>query len=289
MAKLKKLSTRDGKKKKPVKEKVSVKLPSKKNKPSENLSDYSILLYGAKKIGKTSLAAKFPDAFFLSFEPGTKALEVFASPVNSWDEFEGYLKLLEDGDHKYNTVVVDTADIMYEYAFRKICEKEMIDDPNDMNDFGKTWKRIKKLFADGIIRLLNLNVGVILISHDTEKDFELRDGSTINRVQPTMSRQAMEVVEAIVDIICNYAYSGEQRVLRIDGSQSTVAGCRLENNFVVKGSKPRTAGGSIISIPMGCTSDEAYDNFIKAFNNNQEEAHAPGTKLKKKKKKKLKK
>ncbi len=264
-------------------------LPSKKNKPSTNLTDYSILLYGAKKIGKTSLASRFPDAYFLALEPGTKALEVYTSTVTGWRELEGYVNLLEEEEHGYKTVVVDTVDLMYEYAFRHICDKEMIDDPNDMNDFGKTWKRIKKTFHDMILRLLNLNCGVILISHDTEKDFELRDGTTINRVQPTMSRQAMEVVEAIVDIICNYAYVDDQRILRIDGSQSTVAGCRLEKNFIIKGSKPNTPGSRIVIINMGSTSSLSYDNFEKAFNNEQVEAYAPGTKLKKKKKNKLKK
>jgi len=286
LAKLKKLSN---KKKAPKEDKVSVKLPKKKNKPSSNLIDYSILLYGAKKIGKTSLAAQFPDAYFLSCEPGTKALEVFASPVNSWKEFEAYISLLEKGKTDYNTVVVDTVDILYEYAFKHICKKQMIEDPNDENDFGKTWKRIRGLFTDGIMRLLNLNMGVILISHDTEKEVELRDGTVVDRVQPTMSRQAMEVVEAIVDIICNYAYCDDKRTLRIDGTQSTVAGCRLENNFIIKGGSPRKSKNRIVTIDMGDTSAESFNNFKKAFNNEQKEQYAPGTKLKKKKKKSLKK
>lgn len=294
MAKLKKLKSSKISKenKKSRKVGVSVKLPKKKNKPSDKLVDYSILLYGAKKIGKTSLASHFPDAYFLSTEPGTKALEVFASPVSNWKEFDAYLDLLEkDGDGSdFSTIVVDTVDILYEYAFKFICDKEMIEDPNEMNDYGKTWKKIKKTFADGILRLLNLDKGVILISHDVEKEVELRNGDTVDRVQPTMSRQAMEVVEAIVDIICNYSYTDDKRTLRIDGTQTTVAGCRLENNFIVKGKNPRSSKGRVITIDMGDTSSQSYENFKSAFNNKQESQYAPGTEpIKKKKKKKLKK
>ena len=49
-----------------------IKLPTKKSKIESDLSKYSILLYGKIKIGKTSLAAQFPDALFLMTEPGGK-------------------------------------------------------------------------------------------------------------------------------------------------------------------------------------------------------------------------
>lgn len=245
-------------------------LPTELNEPSDSLSDYSILLYGAKKIGKTSLAARFPDAFFLSTEPGTKALRVFSRPVRSWEEYAGYIKLLKGGKHEFKTVVVDTIDILYELAFSHICKKKLINHPNEENDYGATWKEITDTFKRGVMDLLNIpNIGVIFISHDTEKEVELRDGTKLDRVQPTMSRQAMSVVEAVVDIIMNYSYSKKGRFLRIDGAQDIVAGCRIEEHFVRAGGKPRTAGDRIRSISMGLTAQEAYDNLISAFDNKQ--------------------
>ena len=56
-------------------------LPTEKSKPSSRLGDYTWLIYGAKKIGKTSLVAQFPETLILSFEPGTKALEVFQTRI----------------------------------------------------------------------------------------------------------------------------------------------------------------------------------------------------------------
>jgi len=272
-------------------EETDLSLPDEPNEPSSSISDYSILLYGAKKIGKTSLAARFPDAFFLATEPGTKALRVFTRPVRTWKDFDGYIKLLEKKKHDFKTIVVDTIDNLYEYAFSHVCQKHMIKHPNEQNDYGATWKEITELFKNGVTRLLNLprSPGVIFVSHDTEKEIELRSGDKIDRVQPTMAKQAMSIVEAVVDVIVNYHYDGKRRFIRLDGAQDIVAGCRIEEHFIREGGEPRVGGDRIVSIPMGDTAQEAYDNFIKAFNNEQETVdpeHPPKEKKKLKIKKK---
>jgi AAA domain len=113
-------------------------------------------------------------------------------------------------------------------------------------------------------------MGVVFISHEAEKEFETRNGDVVDRYQPTMSKQAMEEVEGQVDVVAHYHYIGNSRALRIDGLETVVAGARLEENFVRKGGSPRTPGDRIQVIPMGRTAQEAYDNFVKAFNNEQE-------------------
>ena len=264
MALIKKLGA-----KKVVSTKPTLALPTEPNEPSSSLSDYSILLYGVKKGGKTSLASRFPDAFFLSLEPGTKALRVFQRDVRDWEEFVGYIDLLEK-TKQFKTIIVDTIDLAYEYAWNYICKKKMIDHPRDENDYGATWKEIKNLFAQQCSRLLNLGRGVIFISHDMEKEIELRDGTKIHRVQPTMANQALAHIEAVVDVICNYGFEGKRRILTMDGNQNVVAGCRLEEHFIRAGGEPRVAGDRIITIDMGNSAQEAYDNFLRAFNNQQE-------------------
>lgn len=255
----------------PLNQKLGLSLPTEVNVVPESMGEYTTLLYGAKKIGKTSLLSNFPKAFFLSTEPGTKALEVFSRPVRNWSEFIGYIELLESEDgNRFETIIVDTIDNAYEYAFDFICKKKLINHPHEENDFGATWKEISQLFRDAVLRLISTNKGIVFVSHDIEKEVELRDGSKVDRVQPTMSKQAMGVVEALVDLIFNYSYNEDKRILRIDGNQTMVAGCRIETKFLRKGGKPRTAGDKIITIDMGRTSKESYDNLVKAFNNEQE-------------------
>jgi hypothetical protein len=240
-------------------------LPTERNVPSDALSDYSILLYGAKKIGKTSVASHFPDALFLATEPGTKALEVFSVDITSWGDFLGYIKTLETAPKKkFSTIVVDTVDLAYEICLQSVCKKEGWEHPSD-EKYGKGWKKISDAFRSAILRLFHLpgSPGIIFISHDTEKEFEDREGNTFERVQPTMPKQALNVVEALVDIIISYQYDGARRVAKICGDETIVAGCRLEHRF-------RTTSGERVScIPMGTSSEQSFKNFIRAFDNQQ--------------------
>lgn len=245
-----------------------VQLPTEPNDPSDDISDYTMLLYGAKKIGKTSLAAQFPDALFLATEPGTKSLRVYSMNVLDWKTLEGAVAALKK-DRKFKTVVVDTIDLVYDMAFKDVCKRKMIAHPQDENDFGKTWGEIRQQFRGIINQLMTLNKGIIFLSHDTEKEITDREGDKIDRTQPTIPKQGLEEVEGLVDFVGHYGYFGDRRVLRIDGKEELVAGCRLEEHFIRKGGKPRTDGDRIKSVPMGNTAQEAYGNLIAAFNNQQ--------------------
>lgn len=271
------LRKRVGLKKSKKVSKSEVSLPTKPNEPSHSLGDYSMLLYGRKKAGKTSLASRFPEALFLSCEPGTKALRVYQRDVTTWEEYLAYCELLE-GEHDFSTVVVDTIDLLYDYCFDYICRRKMIKHPSDENDFGKTWKEIAQEFYDGFMRLNRLPIGKIFISHDQMKDMELRDGGTCTLAMPTMDRRALTVCEAQIDIIAFYTYIGGDRYLYIDGTEEIVAGNRLEENFIREGGEPRAPGDRIKSIPMGKSSQQAYDNLLSAFLNKQEDVQPHKTK-----------
>ncbi len=254
--------------------KKSYDLPDEMNEPSSDLRDYSILFYGAKKIGKTSFCARFDGAFFMSTEPGARALRVFKVEIRDWKTFLGYVDTLEANPEKYKTVVVDTIDLAYEYCFNHICKSKGIKHPNEENDFGATWREISEEFKSAVMRLLQSGRGAVFISHDVEREIEKRDGSKIDRTQPTMARAAMGTIEAVVDIMANYFFDGKNRYVRIEGEEEVVSGCRLEENFIRKGGEPRVGGDKIKVISMGTSASEGYDNFIAAFNNEQIEVDA---------------
>ncbi len=52
-------------------------LPNTRTPPKSKLSDYNIVIYGHPQIGKTTLAARFPNAVFLATEDGQNALECY--------------------------------------------------------------------------------------------------------------------------------------------------------------------------------------------------------------------
>ena len=63
---------------------------------SRDLKGYTILLYGAPKVGKTTTASKFSKALLLGFEKGYLTIPgVMALPINTWAEFKSVLKQMK--------------------------------------------------------------------------------------------------------------------------------------------------------------------------------------------------
>jgi len=233
-------------------------LPTEMSKPSVRLGDYSILLFGLEKIGKTTLAAQFPDAIFLMAEPGGRGLSIYQTPITNWPTFKKALRLLSK-DKRFKTVIVDTVDILFKMCERTTCRKMGIDHPSD-EDWGKGWNAIRDEFTEQMALLLSLGKGVILISHATEREIKRRDGSKYHVIGPTMAGQARSVIQPMVDIWCYYAFNKDRRTLIIRGDEHVTAGVRPPKNFLWDG-KP------VVEIDMGESPEEAYKNFIAAFKN----------------------
>lgn len=237
--------------------KSTVSLPTEKSVPLTNLGDFSILLYGREKVGKSSLAAQFPDALFLAFEPGLKALSVYSMEMRTWADFVKACQLLEESD-RFQTVVIDTVDLAYDRCMDYVGKKHGFDHPGDENDYGASWKKVRTEFTRWVSFLQNIGRGVIFISHSREVELKTRGGRTSHRIQPSMSGQAAGTLEPMVDIWAYYAYDDDGgRQLYIRGTDLIAAGCRLVDNF----KKVDTF------ISMGASPEEAFKHFTNAFDN----------------------
>lgn len=205
----------------------------------------------------------FPDTFFLEFEPGAKKLSIFQKPVLNWNEFRQYIKLIVV-DKRFKTIVIDPVDIAYDMCMAYVCTKLNIIHPSEA-DWGKGWSAVKKEFMSEINKLLNSGKGIIFISHMREETIEERGKRPYQRRTNTMSGQAKEAIEGVVDVWGCYDYCGDSRCLTILGDDFTDAGHRLNEapgaRFLYSNQEP------IRVIKMGKSSKESYDNFLKAFNN----------------------
>ena len=233
-------------------------LPTSKSTPSTRLGDYSTLLYGPEKVGKTTMASMFPKTVFLMFEPGGKALSIYQQPVTNWASAKKLLRLLER-DRRFDTVVVDTVDIAFKMCERAMCRKLGIEHPSD-EDWGKGWNKIRDEFTEWASTLMLLGKGVILISHAVEREIKQRNGERYHVVGPTMAGQARSVIQPMVDIWCYYQFKNGRRSLVIRGDDHITAGVRPVDRFLHNG-KP------LSEIDMGASSSEAYKNFVDAFAN----------------------
>ena len=254
-------------------------LPTEKSKPHTSVGDYTILLFGEKKIGKTMLSAQFPDAFHCMWEPGGKALELYQHEFTDWGTFKKAVTKLRK-DKRFKTVVIDTVDLAFKAADAYACMKLAIDDPSE-EDWGRGWRAIRKEFEREIHRLLSAGKGVVFISHSMEREIKSRRGGSHDRVVSTMPKQAGDCIEGLVDIWACFTYDGDKRVLVIGGDEDITAGHRLDGRFQWQGKPLRHVG-------MGASAEEGYRNFTEAFANrydpggNEEPEKKPTRSVKKK-------
>ena len=240
---------------------MNVTLPTKKSKARTSLSDYVILLYGEPGIGKTTLCAQFEDMLMLMCEPGAKGLEVYEREIETWEELVAYRDLLKK-DETFKSVAVDTADVAYSLCLDYVCAERGIDYPPE-NDFGKTWKAIEAEFTQWVRSFMRMNKGVIFTSHASLKTVQRRDGSSFDKLRPTLSGQAMRVLEGLADFIFYYGYTAEGgHELTIRGDSFIDAKTRPPKQFLTSKKKR-----PVHTIDMGETPQEAYENLVAAFNN----------------------
>lgn len=144
-------------------------LPTQKSEKVIDLAKQVILLYGRAKIGKSTFASNFPNALFIATEPGLNQLEVFKVSVNSWETFLEACKEVAKGDHKFQTVVIDTIDNLVTFCSDYICRLHSINHPADL-PHGKGWSFITVELQRTLAKLSMLPYGLVFISHcDTEE------------------------------------------------------------------------------------------------------------------------
>ena len=214
-------------------------LDVKPHQVSRDLRGYSVLLYGEPKSGKTTTASRFPKALVLAFEKGYSAIPgIMAFPINSWGEFKKALSELktEAAKEMYQTIVIDTADIAYGYCEKYVCAMASDAKNNYENiadiPFGKGYKLAQTEFDECIRKILQLDYGLVLISHAQDKVFTDESGKEYNKIVPTLDNRAKLICERTCDII---GYSrivtteeGEKTKLFLRGTSRFVAGSRFK-------------------------------------------------------------
>lgn len=159
-------------------------------------------------MGKTTIASKFPGALILAFEKGYLTIPgIMAKDINSWGEFKMVLRELDDPQVKetFQTIVIDTSDIAYSYCEKYVCAqacdaKNNYDNIGDI-PFGKGYKMAQTEFDVCIRKILQMNYGLVLISHAQDKTFKDAQGQEFNQIVPTLDNRARLVCERTCDII----------------------------------------------------------------------------------------
>ena len=192
-------------------------------------------MYGGWKTGKTTTAVKFPKHFLLAFEKGYSAIPgAMAQPINSWSEFKQVLRQLKDDKAKemFETIIIDTGDIAYDYCTKYICANNNADTVSDI-PFGKGYGLIEKEFDECLRKIVQMGYGLVIISHETDKTFTDESGKQFNKIVPTLDKRANNVIARMCDLI-GYTRSvtdeaGNEKVLMfLRGTSRYEAGSRFK-------------------------------------------------------------
>ena len=212
------------------------------------------------------------------FEPGSRALRIYEAQCPDWEHAREWVRLLEKQNTqeklKFKTVIIDTGAIAYDKCFSYVCSLKGCVHPNDMNDYGATWRAIRQEFENFHKRLEAMGMGLVILCHEKVVEYKDDDGLTFEVIQPELTGAVDEYYTGMVDNVFRYTYNKQRRVLDIRGSQFVVAGTRCQENFIT------TTGEKIWSIPMGESAEQAYSNLVTAFRNEQEHSNKPLTEKK---------
>lgn len=237
-------------------------LPTKKHIPSTELSDYVLLIAGEKKVGKTSIANQFPNAYTIECEPGNADhLECFKTDVGTWNQFEQILSLLEKNPTQYNTVIIDEIPNLFRYCTAAVLKELAIDSLGDAG-WGKGWDTLRLKFSTAMSRLLCLPFGVIFTAHTVVKEFTDRSGNKRDRLEINASKMLNEFLDGCVNTWLVLLFNqNSERYAICQGDSFVKAFVGLEGRF-------RTTEGHLLkNFPLGESPEEAYQNLIRASNN----------------------
>ena len=201
---------------------------------SRDLKGKYLLIYGKPKVGKTTLASKFPKNLLIAFEKGYNAIDgVKAVDINTWADFKLVLRQLKkpEAQAMYDTITIDTTTIAYEMCEQFICAQNGVQTVADI-PWGQGYTATKKEFESCLRQITMLGYGLVLISHIETRKEKTADDSEIEILAPSMPKRCYEVVNQIVDIIGYIAtewddLGNSQRYLYTRQTPTVMAGSRF--------------------------------------------------------------
>lgn len=188
-----------------------------------------VVIYGSEGIGKSTLAAGFPEPLFIDVEGGTGWLDI--SRVDKPSNWAQLLNIIDEIStaNVCKTVVLDTADWAEQMASEHICLKNRKTGIEDFGygkgytylaeGFGQLLAKFDKCIANGI--------HVVVIAHAKMRKFEQPDEmGAYDRWEMKLSKQVAPMLKEWADLLlfCNY----QTTVITTDsGSKKATGGKRV--------------------------------------------------------------
>lgn len=188
----------------------------------------------------------------INVEKGYNAIPgAMAMPINSWADMRNALRQLKDTkvQEKFETVIIDTCDIAWDYCEQFILDLNDVDAINKV-PYGGGYTQLAKEFDSTIRKILQLNYGLILISHATDKTFKDEQGNEFQQIVPTLNTRARNICSRTCDII------GYSRIVQKDNGEPVT-------RLYMRGTPRFIAGSRFKYTPKSI--EFSYDNLVSAI------------------------
>ena len=169
-----------------------------------------VVIYGSEGIGKSSLAAEFPNPLFIDTEGGTAHMDVQRiEKPQSWEEMLSVVKEVAATKDVCKTLVLDTADWAEQLIVSYLCTKYK---QNSIESFGygKGYTYLGEEFSrllGALDTVLASGIHVVVTAHAKMRKFEQPDEmGAYDRWEMKLSKQVAPLLKEWCDILlfCNY-------------------------------------------------------------------------------------
>jgi rRNA maturation protein Nop10 len=177
-----------------------------------------VLLYGVGKVGKTSLAAEFPDPLYLPTD-GERTPEGIDLPtpgtIESFDDLLNIFGELLTEEHDRKTVIVDSLDGLEPLVWAATCRRlgvASIEEPG----FGKGYVEADtewNEYFQAISALKNAGIAVVQIAHPEIARFDSPTSDPYSRYSIKLHKRAAALAREKADVIgfLNYRISLKEK------------------------------------------------------------------------------
>ena len=125
----------------------------------------TLLLYGAPKVGKTTMLSVLDDCLIIDTEKGSRMIEGYIQEVNSREELINTLiEIKESKDVSYKYIAIDTIDKVAEWAERQVCKEEGVAAIGDLA-FGKGYGMVREKVSRTLSAFKEVAEHLIIIGH----------------------------------------------------------------------------------------------------------------------------
>lgn len=220
-----------------------------------------ILIYGAPKIGKTTLASEFPNPVFIQIEDGENTN---SSPegwnrddIRNFGDVLGAMQALYEGEHNYCTLVVDSLSELQKMIYEETCARG--DDKGEVKQriedfgYGKGYVYAINVWQDfiDVFNALRIERGmtIVLIAHANVDRFDDPETVSYHRYEIDLQSRAQRLLEREMDAILfikKDVILKEEKISK-DNKRSHVEG--QTNRFIYCEGKPSYVSGSRLGIP----------------------------------------